>query len=74
VTGGLNEDALRLVRAAKLAAMDKDQRAAYLRAAGWRCINNRKQQRWQSASGIVATLAGAVQLQALAELEESTEA
>jgi hypothetical protein len=49
--------------------MSKAQRAAYLKRHGWRMVHSRKQQRWQSRSGIQATLAGAVTIQLLADME-----
>ena len=65
----LSDDTIRLVHAATIAQMSRPEREQYLRSRGWRRLNPGKQQRWQSLSGITATLAGAVQLQAMADLE-----
>jgi hypothetical protein len=63
----LSDDIIPLVRAAEVRAMDKEGKASYLRSRGWRRTKPNKQQRWQSPGGITATLAGAVQLQVLAD-------
>jgi hypothetical protein len=55
------------VDAARVAAMSNADRADYLRRRGWRRLNSGKQQKWQAPSGITATLAGAVQLQLIAD-------
>jgi hypothetical protein len=62
------DDTLALVRAASVASMSKDQRADYLRGRGWRRLDSRKQQKWMAPSGLTATLAGACQLQVLADM------
>jgi hypothetical protein len=60
-------DTLALVEAARVAHMTKAERADYLRSRGWRRLNSGKQQKWMAPSGLTATLAGAVQLQVLAD-------
>jgi hypothetical protein len=67
----ISDDTLRLVRAAEVQAMYRDQKGDYLRRYGWRMLNARKQQRWESANGVKATLAGACHIQAMADLEET---
>ena len=68
-TGGdLSNDALRLVHAATVAHMSKPERVQYLRSRGWRRVEGSGKQ-WQSRNGVTASLAGAVQLQAMADLE-----
>jgi hypothetical protein len=60
-------DTLRWVQAARLANASKAERGDYLRSRGWRRLNSGKGQKWQAPSGITATLAGACQLQLLAD-------
>jgi hypothetical protein len=65
------DDTLAQVRAATIATMSKDAKVQFLRSRGWRRVSDRKQQRWVAPNGLTSTLAGAVQIQALADLDRS---
>jgi hypothetical protein len=67
----MTDDTLRQVRSAAVQTMSKDQKAAWLRSRGWRRSKPGKQQRWHSPNGLTTTLAGAVTIQVLADLDGS---
>jgi hypothetical protein len=67
----LSPDTLAQVRAASVQSMSREQRERYLRSKGWRRLNSGKQQKWEARNGVKATLAGACQIQVMADLGES---
>ena len=53
----------------KAGSMNQDQKAAYLRDRGWKQLRSRGTQRWQSRSGLSATLLSAAAYQLQADLD-----